>query len=156
MAFEADDGPLQVIQHSLDVLYLCYLWQITKVPQDESTPESLIEQRNTLIQQCQDYAIGDMNSASQGIKRTAFRLLLDLHITAKARYSISEDPNDGLSLSVQTQYRCAGFAQAEIERYAELFDSKENVDDGLVDENEDAEIDEVSPEAADASKPALR
>lgn len=142
----------QVIQHSLDILYLCYLWQITKVPQGESTPEHLIEQRNALVQQCQDYAIGDLNSASIGVKRTAFRLLLDLHITAKARYSISEDATDAFTLSDQTQYRCAGFVQAEIERYAGFFNPKANALDDLIDENEDAEINEVAAENSGTGK----
>lgn len=150
----ADENSLQIIQQSLDILYLCYLWRITQVQQDESTPESLIEERNTLIQQCQDYAIGDLNSASQGVKRTAFRLLLDLHITAKARYSISEDANDALTLSVQTQYRCAGFVQAEIERYAGFFNPKGNADDDLIDENEDADGNEAASEAVDSGKVA--
>lgn len=40
---------------------------------------------------------------------------------------------------MQTQYRCAGFVQAEIERYASLFDPKGSTGDDLVDENEDEE-----------------
>jgi cohesin complex subunit SA-1/2 len=131
---------------------LCYLWQITKVGQDEHTPENLIEQRNALVQQCKDYAIGELNSASEGVKRTAFRLLLDLHITAKARYSVSEDVDDALALSVQTQYRCAGFVQAEIERYAGFFGPRGNAGDDLIDENEDNEHDDPVPEVDDTSK----
>jgi len=130
----------------LNILYLCYLWQITNVAPEEPTPENLLEQRNALVQQCQDYAIGELNSASEGVKRTAFRLLLDLHITAKARYSISEDANDAMSLSVQTQYRCAGFIQAEIERYASFFDPKGNIGEDLIDENEDNEDNEDTAE----------
>lgn len=147
---------IQVIQQSLDILYLCYLWRITKIAPKENTPDSLLEERNTLVQQCQDYAIGELNSASDAVKRTAFRLLLDLQIAAKARHSISEDANDLLTLSVQTQYRCAGFVQAEIERYASLFDPKGNTSDELVDENEDEQgNDSVHVEEGSCESPLL-
>lgn len=105
-----------------------------------------------LVQQCQDYAIGELNTASDAVKRTAFRLLLDLHIAAKARNSISGDPNDLLALSVQTQYRCAGFVQAEIARYASLFDPKAATGDDLVDENEDEEGNDVAQEEQSGRK----
>jgi cohesin complex subunit SA-1/2 len=116
------------------------------VGQNESTPENLLEERNTLIQQCKDYAIGELNSASEGVKRTAFRLLLDLHIAAKARFSISGEADDALTLSVQTQYRCAGFLQAEIERYASFLHPNSNTGDDLIDENETDDADDVASE----------
>lgn len=120
--------------------------------QDESTPANLTEQRNVLVQQCKDYAIGELNAASEGVKRTAFRLLLDLHITAKARFSVSEDAKDALTLSVQSQYRCAGFVQGEIERYASFFDPRSNAGDDLIDENEDHESDDPVPEVGNAGE----
>lgn len=98
-----------------------------------------------MVHQCKDYAIGELNAVSEGVKRTAFRLLLDLHIAAKARYSITEDPIDLLKISLETQYRCAGFVQAEIERYASLFARGESGDD-LIDENEDQEDNEENLE----------
>ena len=68
----------------------------------------------------------------------AFKLLLDLRIVSKARHSMTNNSNDLVEMSIETQYRCAGFIQAEVERYAAgLSEHSEEVDDIMQETVED-------------------
>ena len=68
---------------------------------------------------------------------------MNLHILFCPAQSIAPDGRElptaalALTLDDETQYRCAGFVQAEIERYAEQLD--ENGSDGIESDEQDSE-----------------
>ena len=83
----------------------------------------------------------------------AFKHLLDLHVLFSARQTVSADGTPlpivllALSMDDEVQYRCAGYIQAEIERYAEFLDDedaddarKSDADESSGDENEGNQI----------------
>jgi hypothetical protein len=86
----------------------------------------------------------------------AFKHLLDLHVLFSSSNAVSPEGKPlpiaslALTLDDEVQYRCAGYIQAEIERYAEFLDD-ENEDENdesdksdESDEQEDAEGDKVA------------
>lgn len=97
-----------------------------------------------LVERATEYALGrGLANIPDGIKTAAFKALLDLRIVAKNRYAATEDPVDEVELDIQAQYRCAGFVQAQIERYASMICASAE-DDDIVNESED-ELDEEQP-----------
>jgi len=60
--------------------------------------------------------------------KQAFKHLLDLHVLFSSNNSYAQNGNPhptaslSLTLDDEVQYRCAGFIQAEIERYADFLD----------------------------------
>ena len=166
-----------MVQSSLEVLYFHFLWKTTKLLPEEATPPSLIELRTHLIDRTTDLALGRLNSASEGVKRgvsfqltnsepllnlkslfQAFKTLLDLRIVSKARYSVTENLDDHVEFSVESQYRCAGFVQAELERYAAGLAEQTGEPEALVHETaeddleEDGADDEMRPLKAHGNK----
>lgn len=75
---------------------------------------------------------------------------MNLHILFCPAQSIAPDGRElptavlALTLDDETQYRCAGFVQAEIERYAEQLD--ENRSDGLESDEQDSEREQSGDE----------
>jgi cohesin complex subunit SA-1/2 len=74
----------------------------------------------------------------------AFKHLLDLHVLFASTNAFDPDGNPlpiaklALTLDDEVQYRCAGYIQAEIERYAEFLGNDDEDDDKS--ELSDAEV----------------
>ena len=74
----------------------------------------------------------------------AFKHLLDLHVLFASTNALDPDGNPipiaslALTLDDEIQYRCAGYIQAEIERYAEFLGNDDEDDDKS--ELSDAEV----------------
>lgn len=70
-----------------------------------------------------------INFVSMLTVRQAFKNLLDLHVLFAAAQTVDADgaplPIASISLSLddEVQYRCAGYIQAEIERYTDTFEA---------------------------------
>ncbi|KAL0946186.1 hypothetical protein HGRIS_012447 [Hohenbuehelia grisea] len=99
--------------------------------QDEITFKgTLCTQRESLLEKLTEYAIGTQSNTVEGVKRSAFQNLLDLHVLFCAEQSVDADGSQlatasvALTMDDETQYRCAGFIQAEIERYTDLYGEK--------------------------------
>ena len=75
----------------------------------------------------------------------ASKHLLDLHVLFSAKQTLSADGNPlpvaslALTMDDEVQYRCAGYIQAEIDRYAEFLDDNADEDD-----NQKSDADELS------------
>ena len=70
---------------------------------------------------------------------------MDLHVLFSAKQTLSADGNPlpiaslALSMDDEVQYCCAGYIQAEIDRYAEFLDDNADEDD-----NQKSDADELS------------
>ncbi|KAF9011840.1 hypothetical protein BDQ17DRAFT_1396897 [Cyathus striatus] len=137
-----------MVEQALNVLRLHVLWKAKGLSvENDSSPEDirfrevLVEQRDTLLEKLIEYAVGTQSNTVEGVRRAAFKYLLDLHVLFCASERLTADGRQlptatiALSMADELQYRCAGYIQAEIERYAEL--TGENADPKPNDENSD-------------------
>lgn len=94
----------------------------------EALQESVRGQRDVLLEKLVEYALGTQSNTLLEVRRAAFEKLLTLYILFSAPSTSHDQPNQqksfplaplALVMSEETQYRCAGFVQAEVERYAE-------------------------------------
>lgn len=121
--------------------------------------DSLVAQRESLLEKLVEYAVGTQSNTVVGVKRAAFKHLLDLHVLFATL-----DPHEGtilptasvsLTLDDEVQYRCAGYIQAEIERYADSLGMRAADDEEEGEKDSDGE--ETSDgEQADETKKAKR
>ncbi|PFH50849.1 hypothetical protein AMATHDRAFT_3582 [Amanita thiersii Skay4041] len=120
-----------MVEQALQILALHIMWKTKGLTADEAPPleqvklrEKLEEQRGALLEKLSEYAIGGRSNTVEGVKRSAFKSLLDIHVLFTPILGEDEEsfPTNQLPLTLddETQYRCAGYMQAEIERYAEL------------------------------------
>ncbi|KAK0451767.1 hypothetical protein EV421DRAFT_2075799 [Armillaria borealis] len=162
-----------MIEQVLHLLTLHIIWKGKALTTDPSPSaeevrhrENLVLQREVLLEKLMEYAIGTQSNTVEGVQRTAFKNLLDLHVLFSAAQTIAADGSQlstatvALTMEDEAQYRCAGYVQAEIERYAEIVqegDEEENksddgsdVDSG--DENDTAK--KAKKKGKGATKPA--
>ncbi len=166
---------IQMIDQALNLLTLYIIWKARGLtvapdpsPEELQFREKLKESRDSLLEKLLEFTVGTQSNTSDGVRRAvsnslpfdrgiahyssqAFQNLMNLHILFCPAQSIAPDGSPlptaflALTLEDETQYRCAGFVQAEIERYAEELDelsppseegSDENDSDGQETENE--------------------
>ncbi|KAI0634280.1 hypothetical protein C8Q77DRAFT_1110838 [Trametes polyzona] len=121
-----------MVDRALQVLTLHIMWKARSLPAEaELSPEEmqlrdkLKEERDSLLEKLVEFAVGTQSNTIEGVRRAAFQNLLTLHILFCPSETTAPDgsrlPTASLPLSLddEVQYRCAGFVQAEIERYAE-------------------------------------
>ncbi|KAL5478298.1 IRR1 [Sanghuangporus weigelae] len=119
-----------MVERALQLLSLHIIWKARHFirAQDssdkEQLQEALREQRDILLEKLTEYAVGTQSNTLLGVRRAAFQNLLTLYTLFSASsegIEQVETPLAPLALSMgdEMQYRCAGFVQAEIERYAE-------------------------------------
>ncbi|KAK0205357.1 hypothetical protein DFS33DRAFT_761234 [Desarmillaria ectypa] len=148
-----------MIEQVLHLLTLHVIWKGKALTTDPSPSaeevrhrENLVLQREVLLEKLMEYAIGTQSNTVEGVQRTAFKNLLDLHVLFSATQTVAADGSQlstatvALTMEDEAQYRCAGYVQAEIERYAEIVqeggEEEDKSDDGSdvdsADENEAA------------------
>ncbi|KAJ6588456.1 hypothetical protein B0H19DRAFT_207200 [Mycena capillaripes] len=98
-------------------------------PEDERLREKIKEQRDSLLDKCVEYAVGTQSNTSEAVTRTAFLCLMNVHITFGSAENLLDE----------VQFRCAGYVQAEIERYAETLVEPEAPEEEDEDEDEEKE-----------------
>ncbi|KAI0074611.1 hypothetical protein K474DRAFT_1765478 [Panus rudis PR-1116 ss-1] len=139
-----------MIDYALQVLYLHILWKARELKVvEEPTPdevkfrEKLQEQRDALLEKLLEFAVGTQSNTAEGVRRAAFQNLMHIEILfcPPRGEGLNSPPTTLLALTMddETQYRCAGFVQAEIERYAE--ELEELAPDEEEDEDEDDDED---------------
>ncbi|KAI8989117.1 hypothetical protein BD414DRAFT_486064 [Trametes punicea] len=149
-----------MVDRALQLLTLHIMWKARGLPAGtEFTAEEiqfrdkLQEERDSLLEKLVEFAVGTQSNTVEGVRRAAFQNLLTLHILFCPSETILPDgtrlPTAALPLSLddEVQYRCAGFVQAEIERYAEEIaeaPAEEGEGDSESDE-EDEQLDAVEP-----------
>ncbi|TFK29563.1 hypothetical protein FA15DRAFT_632012 [Coprinopsis marcescibilis] len=126
-----------MVEQALNVLTLHLFWKAKGLlvtrdsPEDVRLREVLVEERESLIDKLKEYAVGSQSNTAEGVKRAAFKHLLNLHILFTPEQPPLPDGSPsplstvGLLLDDEIQYRCAGYIQAEIERYADHLDEAE-------------------------------
>ncbi|TFK31727.1 hypothetical protein BDQ12DRAFT_93119 [Crucibulum laeve] len=161
-----------MIEQALRVLTLHILWKGKGLTaENDSSPEEiryrdeLKEQRESLLEKLVEYAVGTQSNTAEGVKRAAFKHLLDLHVLFAAAQTVSADgkllPTATLSLTMddEIQYRCAGYVQAEIERYADSLDEEveeEDDEEEAAKDSDEDDSDEEQPEQAKNTKKARK
>ncbi|KAF8634382.1 hypothetical protein AX15_000952 [Amanita polypyramis BW_CC] len=127
-----------MVEQALQTLTLHIMWKARGLTaaEEPSADEAkyrqrLVEQRESLLEKLIEYAIGGRSNAVEVVKRSAFKNMLDLYVLFSpvnavdaegARLPMATVP---LILDDEIQYRCAGYMQAEIERYSELISETE-------------------------------
>ncbi|GAA5922470.1 hypothetical protein JCM3775_005740 [Rhodotorula graminis] len=121
-----------MVEHAINLLGGHICWQIRAV-KDETTASgkadlptilAVSERRQSLLDRLEEYAVGGETNASEGVKQAALDVLLDIYMISHVVATPASDP-DGLLADLklvatdELQARCAGFVEAEIERYAE-------------------------------------
>ncbi|KAA1471951.1 hypothetical protein DENSPDRAFT_148019 [Dentipellis sp. KUC8613] len=138
----------KMIDQGIQLLTLHVIWKARRLPPDpHPSPEeakfreSFREQREALLEKLVEYAVGSQSNTADGVRRSAFENLMQLHILfcpPQSAETATENPPTSffsLTLDDEVQYRCVGFVQAEIERYAEELEE----DDSESQESEDEE-----------------
>ncbi|KAI9060084.1 hypothetical protein FKP32DRAFT_1578832 [Trametes sanguinea] len=148
-----------MVDRALQLLTLHIMWKARGLPAGaELTPEEiefrdkLKEQRDALLEKLVEFAVGTQSNTVEGVRRAAFQNLLTLHVLFCPSETTMPDgsrlPTAALPLSLddEVQYRCAGFVQAEIERYAEeIAEPPSEEADGSEDDSND-EDEQSEPE----------
>ncbi|KAF5348797.1 hypothetical protein D9756_009780 [Leucocoprinus leucothites] len=137
LGYKEEEG---MVEQALHVLALHVIWKSKDMPRaqpgKEFTPEEekmrdvVKQQRDSLVEKLFEFAIGTQSNTAEGVKRAAFKYLLDLYVLfAPTQLNpdlefVQTEETDPMSLTLddETQYRCAGYIQAEIERFAELLE----------------------------------
>ncbi|KAI0356888.1 hypothetical protein OH77DRAFT_1423133 [Trametes cingulata] len=141
-----------MVDRALQVLTLHIMWKARGLPAGaELTPEEmsfrdkLKEERTILLEKLVEFAVGTQSNTVEGVRRAAFQNLLTLHILFCPSETTAPDgtrlPTAAVPLSLddEVQYRCAGFVQAEIERYAEEIAEPEPEEEAGSEEDSDGE-----------------
>ncbi|KAG8699732.1 hypothetical protein FRC08_005131 [Ceratobasidium sp. 394] len=124
-----------MMNESLHLLVLYVAWklrllQMNPVAEDErdNTYEELKTVRDALAGRLTEFAVGTQSNTAEGVKRSAFQCLLNLYILFQPSRSAEEAQAAKqpvpMVISDELQLRCAGFIQAEIERYVDLLDEE--------------------------------
>ncbi|PCH37402.1 hypothetical protein WOLCODRAFT_84248 [Wolfiporia cocos MD-104 SS10] len=155
-----------MVDRALHVLTLHIIWKARLLTSaDELSPEEirfkdkLSEQRDYLLEKLLEFAVGTQSNTAEGVRRAAFQNLMNLHILFCPAQSVAPDgsrlPTASLPLTLDddAQYRCAGFIQAEIERYIDELDiSAPRRDRDSDDDRSDASQSEVENDGERAVK----
>ncbi|KAJ4490347.1 hypothetical protein J3R30DRAFT_3693942 [Lentinula aciculospora] len=155
-------GEGEMLEQSLQLLTLYIMWKsrsllsiasVNTSAEETQDRENLISQRDSLVEKLIEYAVGTQvqgNGIVECVKRVAFKNLLDLHVLFLSAPNDMADmlPSLTLVMNDEVQWRCAGYVQAEVERYADGVDNSrhdegsdtedEQSDDGESEGNDDA------------------
>ncbi|KAF7319423.1 SCD domain-containing protein [Mycena chlorophos] len=135
-----------MITQALQILSTHLIWKVRQLrkegeattPESEKFREKLTEQRDSLLEKLEEYAVGTQSNTAILVSRTAFLCLINTHSLFAATGDMA------LLLDDEKQFRCAGYLQAEIERYAETLseeveDAEEN-ESGNEDDDDDGAV----------------
>ncbi|KAJ7248617.1 hypothetical protein B0H12DRAFT_1123467 [Mycena haematopus] len=139
-----------MIAQAIELLQKHILWKVVRLRTFEEPEEGeeasleearfcekVKEQRDSLLEKLVEFAVGTQSNTSEAVTRTAFTCLMNIHIAFGPAHKMA------ILLDDEVQFRCAGYIQAEIERYAESLvepdaeDQDEDEDEGK--ENDDGE-----------------
>ncbi|XP_006455307.1 hypothetical protein AGABI2DRAFT_121237 [Agaricus bisporus var. bisporus H97] len=155
-----------MVEQALHVLTLHIIWKSKDLPKpqpgqeptadEEKYRDALKQQRDSLVEKLSEFAIGTQSNTAEGVKRAAFKYLLDLHVLFAPVPKEAADSGDGdftLTLDDETQHRCAGYLQAEIERFVELLeDDATHTEPKPATDDEQASADEEDERSKSKSK----
>ncbi|KAJ7481621.1 hypothetical protein FB451DRAFT_132924 [Mycena latifolia] len=147
-----------MITQALDLLTKHLMWKAQHLRMEGDSPEpspeelrareKIQEQRDSFLEKLTEYAVGTQSNTAEAVTRTAFMCLISVHIL------FGPEQKMDVTLDDEVQFRCAGYVQAEIERYAETLIEPEGEDDEDEDEDEEKENDsgDEGSDAGDGGK----
>ncbi|KAJ6612818.1 hypothetical protein B0H10DRAFT_2051218 [Mycena sp. CBHHK59/15] len=146
-----------MITQALELMCKHLLWKAKRLRLEEELPEptpeelrfreKIKEQRDSLLEKLVEYAVGTHSNTAEAVTRTAFMSLVNVYILFGPAEKMS------ITLDDEIQYRCAGYVQAEIERYAEtLVEPEEEEQEEADDEEKDNDSGDDSSDAGDEGK----
>ncbi|GAA5977007.1 hypothetical protein JCM11641_002225 [Rhodosporidiobolus odoratus] len=122
----------KMIEHALNVLGTHLIWQLQSLAIETRQADHVelaalvatTEARQALLDRLEEFAVGNETNAAEGVKQTALTFLLNIYTISRQLTSSAIDPSGHLSdlkhpISDELQARCAGYIEAEIERYAD-------------------------------------
>ncbi|KAJ3814593.1 hypothetical protein F5876DRAFT_62181 [Lentinula aff. lateritia] len=141
----------QMLEQSLQLLTLYIMWKsrrllsiasVSTATEDVQDREQLISQRDSHVDKLIEYAVGTQvqgNGIVEGVKRVAFKNLLDLYVLFLSAPNDAENtlPSLTMIMNDEVQWRCAGYVQAEVERYADAVNHRHNEDSNTEDDQTD-------------------
>ncbi|KAJ7057080.1 hypothetical protein C8F01DRAFT_992238, partial [Mycena amicta] len=145
-----------MITQAMEIMSKHLLWKVRHLakekqgeelsPEDRRFREKLQEQRDLLLEKLEEYAVGTQSNTAVLVSRTAFTCLINIHILFGTTDKMP------ILLDDELQFRCAGYVQAEIERYTEtLAEEVDDEDDGDEDGEDDAEKENDSGNEGEAN-----
>ncbi|QRV84927.1 cohesin protein [Ceratobasidium sp. AG-Ba] len=151
-----------MMNESLHLLVLYIAWkvrllQMNPVPEDEreNAYEELKTIRDSLATRLTEFAVGTQSNTAEGVKQSAFQCLLNLYILFQPSRSAEETQAlkqpIPMVFSDELQVRCAGFIQAEIEKYVDLLEEEHGNKDRHS-EDEESSSSELSDEDGTKAK----
>ncbi|KAK4699710.1 cohesin complex subunit SA-1/2, partial [Phenoliferia sp. Uapishka_3] len=147
---------VEVVERAINILGYHLIWRMQKLvrgPEDNAIEISeVVEQRNNFTEKLEELAVGTSANAGEIVKQAAVVLLLDIHMLCGSLTSALVDPNGRfvdlkIECGEELQARCAGFVEAEIERYGETF--AEEAEEATQKDGEEDEEDDSDDDAAD-------
>ncbi|KAK4048718.1 cohesin complex subunit [Microbotryomycetes sp. JL221] len=131
-----------MVGHAIGILGTHFVWHLSTFMKenhkadaiDQEALNALVESRDKLDAKLESIAVGSSTNAAESVKQTALSTLLDLYVLCDSVSSPARDPDGQLvdlrqEMSDELQARCAGFIEAEIERYSEELASTREEDD---------------------------
>ncbi|KAF5393411.1 hypothetical protein D9757_000756 [Collybiopsis confluens] len=162
------EGESEMLVQCLQLMALHIMWKSRRLlcgagvdssPEEAKDREDLLDQRNIVLDKFVEFAVGTQvqgNGIVESVKRTAFKNLLNLHVLFSSIIENSNDEgaNDSLVMDDEVQWRCAGFIQAEVLRYAEIYieDARSETDDDEDEDEDDANDEDVDHENRNSKK----
>ncbi|GAA5890955.1 hypothetical protein JCM8208_003106 [Rhodotorula glutinis] len=138
-----------MVEQAIGLLGGHICWQMRAV-KDETTASgkadlptilAVSERRQSLLDRLEEYAVGGETNASEGVKQAALNILLTIYMISHLVVTPTSDP-DGLLADLklvasdELQARCAGFVEAEVERYAETIREADEEEQGATQREE--------------------
>ncbi|KAJ3515607.1 hypothetical protein NLJ89_g1655 [Agrocybe chaxingu] len=127
-----------MVEQALNVLNLHVLWKSKGLPAENDPTleeirykEVLQEQRDALLEKLIEFAVGTQSNTVEGVKRAAFKHLLDSHVVF-----------------------CSGYIQAEIERYTDFLEDEDEEEKSRKSDAGSSEEEQEDVEVDNADKPA--
>jgi cohesin complex subunit SA-1/2 len=88
------DAPLQMIDHALQLLSLHIVWKVRGLPagpdpsaEEVRFRETLLEQRDSLLEKLIEFAVGTQSNTAEGVKRAVSILSLFIYLLSNVESS---------------------------------------------------------------------
>ncbi|KAM0753990.1 hypothetical protein T439DRAFT_298458 [Meredithblackwellia eburnea MCA 4105] len=150
---------VQIVEYALNLLGSHFIWSVGTLvdgPEghfEDAEIHEIVESRNALMEKLEELSVGTNANAAEGVKRAALVLLMNIYILCDSVTSPENDPegrfaNFKMTCSDELQSRCAGFVEAEIERYSEVMAEDEEQEE----EQEEQEDEEENSDEDDSDR----
>lgn len=152
-----------MIENALQLSFLNLLWKVSELVQMEPTTSDSEDSeyevkrgqvktlRDNLYQLVVDLSVGSTSNSTDSVKSKAFKILMETAIlfadNRPKEFSTEISKHTSIDFSEETQLRCMGYVESEIEKFAEEgqfnADDEEEAAEEAQDDNESSDDDEA-------------